>query len=158
MKRYFLLILSLAAAVASAQVCPPQAGQFITERILNKTPSIYPFDLGFDVQRARTLGDCAAVALISNLRLTDLDDPRIARLVVQTLQYAFSEPRYILVEQQKQPRAALLLLDIIAGQASDAISSLRAKELLDGLNKNPPEVPRPLMRAKDVMEGIEKKP
>ena len=145
MKIAFLLIMcfAAAAALAPAQVCPPQAEQFV-QRILHQHEFFAPFTEGPDIHMARSLGDCAATALTRNLRLKDLNDQRTALLIVQTLQYAFYDPENILVEQNRQPRAALLLLDLVAEHASDQTARVRANDLLQGLGKNPPQVPRPL--------------
>ena len=122
-------------AAAAAQTCPPSADSFVRQALKQGDP----FALGFGVQQARALGDCAAIALMRNLRLSDLNDPHMADMIVRTLTYAFSDPSYILIEQNRQPRAALLLLDILAEHSSDATARLNSRDLLQRLEALKPK-------------------
>jgi len=123
------------SATAAAQNCPPAADSYVKDML--KAPQ-HAFAMGFAVQRARTFGDCAAIALMRNLRLSDLNDPAIAGGVLKALGDAFSSPSSILIEQNRQPRAALLLLDIVEEHASNAAARLNARDLLQRLESVKP--------------------
>jgi hypothetical protein len=80
-------------------------------------------------KQARLLGDCVAQALASNLRLKDMQNPETGAAMVKLLSHAFSVPSLIRVAEGRQPRVALLLLDILADQSPDAATRLSARDL-----------------------------
>jgi hypothetical protein len=84
-------------------------------------------------KQARVLGDCVAEALAGNLRLKDIQNPETGAAVVKLLGHAFSAPSLIQVAEHRQPRVALLLLDILADQSPDAATRLAARDLVQKL-------------------------
>jgi hypothetical protein len=65
------------SAPAAAQTCQPDADAFVKEAL--KHPR-YAFTNSFDVHHAGVPGDSAAIVLMSNLRLSDLNNPDIAQV------------------------------------------------------------------------------
>jgi hypothetical protein len=99
------------------QGCLPEADKFVREVLEEPTW----LGVSFSVHQARMYGDCIAVALTRNLRLSDLRKPGTAAAVVRMLEYAFSSPQILLLMgQDKEPRATLLLLDLVAEYTPDA--------------------------------------
>ena len=140
MKAAFRVVTFVAAmsVTAAAQVCPPDADDIVRQVL--KQPRV-AFAFGATVQRTRALGDCAASALMRSLRLSDLDNPDVAQVGLKTLGYAFSSPpSSVLIDRNKEPRAALLLLDIVAEHATDGTTRLNARDLLQRLEPvKPPQ-------------------
>jgi hypothetical protein len=91
--------------------------------------------VSFTEHQARGLGDCVAVALARDLRLSDMQKPALGGSVVALLELAFKEPSHIAMEQNKQARATLLLLDLVAEHAPDGATRLRAQDLAGRLVK-----------------------
>ncbi|HUP02415.1 MAG TPA: hypothetical protein VMU19_00405 [Bryobacteraceae bacterium] len=130
-----VLLVAALSGCASAQICPPDADSFVQQAL--KQADYLNF--GNNEQHARAYGDCMASALARNLRLSDFSNPQIARTVVKALDWAFRGPRPgVLIDRNKDPRAALLLLDLIAAHAPEESTKQNARELLQRFQAPPP--------------------
>jgi hypothetical protein len=117
--------------MAAAQTGPPNRAadaDDLVERVMQ--PPMRMAGLSFSVKQGRALGDSVAAAIARRLRLEDLANSETAVRVLDLLEIAFYDPKFIQSPEDKKPGMTLILLDYLAGFSPDGLVRERASKLI----------------------------
>jgi hypothetical protein len=124
-----LAILATAPFAVTAQEAPRSRAEIAD----NFVQSVFAMPMGlwlsFTEHQGRLLGDSVAAAVARQLRLVELLDSEKANRVLNALSYAFEEPQFIQVDEDRKPGVTLLLLDHLANYSPDSVVRERAAAL-----------------------------
>jgi hypothetical protein len=70
-------------------------------------------DFGADDKQIPLLGDLCAVAILKTVDEPDLTEPKTVRGILLTIASSFSSPQNILIDEDKEPRVTLFLLNYL---------------------------------------------